>query len=104
MELREYVTENGRRPYTEWLLSLKDVMGRARIHARVDRLARGLLGDCKMVRAGVWELRVHSGPGYRVYFGMENDEVVLLLCGGDKSSQVRDIERAAAYWQDYKQR
>lgn len=103
-ELREYATTNGKSPFSEWLNSLKDVQGRAKIRIRLDRLRLGNRGDCKAVGGGVQELRIDFGPGYRVYFGEDGKTLILLLCGGDKSTQSRDIERAKANWQDYKQR
>jgi putative addiction module killer protein len=68
----------------------------------VRRLESGLYGDCEPVGEGVSELRMFFGPGYRVYFGEDGDDIVILLCGGDKSSQRRDIKAAKAYWKEYK--
>jgi len=76
---------------------------RARIRARIGRLRLGNFGDAKRV-GEVFELRIHVGAGYRVYYGRERDAVVILLCGGDKRSQARDIERAEAYWRDHRSR
>ena len=78
--------------------------GRACIRTRLDRVALGNLGDCEPVGEGVSELRIAFGPGYRVYFAQDGDTIVLLLCGGDKSTQVKDIKRAKEYWADYKER
>lgn len=72
--------------------------------ARVDRLAFGAFGDWKAVGGGVYELRVHVAGGYRIYFGRDGMTVVILLCGGEKRSQSRDIERAKRYWNDYETR
>jgi putative addiction module killer protein len=72
--------------------------------ARVDRLAFGAFGDWRAVGGGVFELRVHFGPGYRVYFGRDGKAVVILLCGGEKRSQSADIRRAKSYWKDYETR
>jgi putative addiction module killer protein len=83
---------------------LRDVQGRARIRVRLDRVRLGNLGDHRSVGAGVQELRIDYGPGYRVYFGTEGQRVVLLLLGGDKSSQPRDIARAREFWQDHQRR
>ena len=80
--------------YAKWLDGLLDVRGRARILARVERLAGGNPGDAKPVGEGVSELRIDYGPGYRVYFKQHGREVVILLAGGDKSSQARDIKTA----------
>jgi len=80
--------------YMAWERRLKDQKAKAAIAARVFRVANGLMGDVSPVGQGVSELRIHVGPGYRVYFQQRGDEVVLLLCGGDKSSQARDIETA----------
>jgi len=77
-----------------WLKKLKDETGRARITARINRLMEGLPGDVAPVGHGVSELRIHYGPGYRVYFHQQGDTLVILLCGGAKGSQSRDIETA----------
>lgn len=80
--------------YLNWERKLRDRKARAIIAARVDRLAFGLAGDSKAVGDGVMEMRIHYGPGYRVYFTRRGSEIVILLCGGDKASQTRDIEAA----------
>jgi len=80
--------------FRSWLKKLKDDTGRARIVARINRLMEGLPGDVAPVGQGVSELRIHYGPGYRVYFHQQGDTLVILLCGGDKGSQSRDIEAA----------
>ena len=103
-EVREYQTTQGRSPLAEWLAGLRDGGTRARIVARLDRLKAGLLGDWKSVGGGVCELRIDHGPGYRVYYGQAGKTLILLLCGGDKSTQAKDIEIANAYWKDYKAR
>lgn len=86
--------------FAAWLASLKDRNARARIHVRLDRLALGLAGDVKPVGSGVSELRVDYGPGYRVYLQAASRELVMLLIGGDKRTQSRDIERAIAMARD----
>lgn len=97
-----YEQENGKSPFLQWLLGLKDVKGRAVVRARLNRIELGNFGDCKGVGAGVQELRITFGPGYRVYFGREGNTVVVLLCGGDKGSQSRDIAKAKLLWEEYK--
>lgn len=97
LEIHEYVTENKRAPYSEWLGSL-DRPVKVRVITRVDRVRRGLLGDCRSVGGGVFELRLDFGSGYRVYFGQQGDAIVVLLCGGDKDSQADDIKKAKGYW------
>ena len=72
-----------------------------RIGARIRRLEAGLYGDCEPVGEGVSELRMFFGPGYRVYFGEEAGNIVILLLGGDKSTQTQDIQTAQAYWKEY---
>jgi putative addiction module killer protein len=96
-----YARDNGKEPFTEWLYGLRDAVSRRRILARVSRLQHGNYGDCAPVGEGVSELRLFFGPGYRVYFGEEGNHLVVLLCGGDKSSQSKDIEQAKAYWKEY---
>jgi putative addiction module killer protein len=102
--LRRYLTESGRDVFGEWLSGLKDVRTRAKIVARLDRLSVGNFGDCKVLRAGLCELRINWGPGYRVYYSQVGKAYVLLLCGGDKSRQASDIKRAMEYLKDYRER
>ena len=80
--------------YFKWEHKLKDQRAKAAIAARVFRLANGLLGDVSPVGQGISELRIHYGPGYRIYFKQNGNEIVILLCGGDKSTQSKDIETA----------
>lgn len=104
MELRYYQTSSFEQPFVEWLNGLHDGQARTRIEARLARVAVGNFGDVEPVGGGVLELRIDWGPGYRVYFGRVRQVVVLLLCGGDKRTQQRDIKRAKAYFEDYKAR
>ena len=101
-EIRVYQTSSGREPFNEWLISIRDIETQARIRARLERLEDGNLGDYQSVGEGVFELRIPFGAGYRIYFGQIDNTIILLLCGGDKSSQRRDIERAKTYWLEYK--
>ena len=94
-------TATGKEPFTEWLNSLRDPTTRRRILKRLLRLEQGNYGDFKPVGEGVNELRFFFGAGYRVYFAEDGDTIVVLLCGGDKSSQRQDILQAQAYWQEY---
>jgi putative addiction module killer protein len=82
------------RPFADWLHSLKDTIGKARIVARLRAAEHGNFGDCEAVGEAVYEMRVHYGPGYRMYFTRKGEVVYLLLAGGDKSTQKRDIKRA----------
>ena len=99
-----YVKENGSVPFNDWLESLRDKKARAKIRTRINRIRLGNLGDCKSVGEGVSELRINFGSGYRVYFAQQGNTIVILLCGGNKSSQNKDIKQAKLYWQDYKRR
>ena len=103
-EIEEYLKPDGKNPFREWLHSLKDINVRARVRVRLNRVRLGNFGDCKPVGEGVHELSITLGPGYRVYFARVRRGVVLLLCGGDKKSQAKDIGKAKDYWQDYKRR
>ena len=80
--------------FESWLAGLRDLEARARITIRIRRLSLGNFGDSKPLGEGVSELRIHHGPGYRIYFVRRGKELVILLCGGDKSDQSRDIARA----------
>jgi putative addiction module killer protein len=80
--------------FSRWLADLRDLRARAKIVARIDRLALGNPGDVAPVGSGISEMRIHYGPGYRVYFAQRGDAIVILLCGGDKSSQSADIATA----------
>ena len=100
--IRNYAKKNGKSPFEDWLRSIRDTSAVARILTRIDRLRFGNFGDCKSVGAGVFELRIHFGPGFRVYFGLIGADLVLLLCGGDKSSQKKDIELSQKYWKEYR--
>ncbi len=95
--VREFLTTEGESPYRRWLDTL-DVQVRARIQARIFRFELGNLGDYKSVGDGVLEARLDFGPGYRVYFGLVGTAVVLLLLGGDKGSQARNIRKAKRHW------
>jgi len=99
MEAKYYKTDD-KCPIEDWLDNLDNSM-RARIISRFRRIENGNLGDHEPVGDGVFELRMHFGPGYRAYYGMEGQTVVILLCGGDKSSQKKDIEIAKELWRDY---
>lgn len=101
-ELLEYISEDGRSPFSEWLLGLRDIQARAIIRKRLNRVRQGNLGVSRPVGDGVFELKVDFGPGYRVYFANDGDAIVVLLCGGDKSSQEADIRKAQEYWAEYR--
>lgn len=87
--------------FRKWRIALKDSRTRAAIASRIDRLAFGLVGDAQPVGQGVSELRIHHGPGYRVYFQRRGNTLVLLLCGGDKRSQAKDIKVALQLANDW---
>ena len=101
--LQFYRTPNGKEPFAEWYDTFRDLNLQSRIDKRLDQMANGNWGDYRSVGAGVFELRFHFGPGYRIYFGEVDNTIVLLLCGGTKSSQTRDIARAKEYWAQYKE-
>ena len=89
--------------FAKWLCELRDMQARARIQMRLDRIERGLFGDVKPVGEGVSELRIDYGPGYRLYFVQRGQVLVILLCGGDKATQARDISAAKAMAADWKE-
>ncbi len=95
-----YHTREGREPFTEWLDHLADRTLNYRIEARIHRIRQGNYGDHKRFQ-GIIELRLHFGKGYRLYCGEEDNRLVVLLAGGDKSSQDNDIKQALEYWRDH---
>jgi len=98
--VRYYLAANLKSPFQRWLLGI-DGEARATVRARLRRIEeQGNYGDCEPVGDGVFELRIHKGPGYRVYFGID-DKAVIILCGGNKDTQSSDIKRSKEYWNDY---
>jgi len=103
--IEHYLTADGQKDiYIDWLRCLRDVQAKVAIIRRVGRIEQGNLGNHRFCRDGVWELRIDVGPGYRVYYGLSGQRLVLLLCGGDKRTQSSDIDRAVNYWQDWQRR
>jgi len=102
--IRIYTDQKGQAPFSKWMKSIKDPVIKARIRARLDRLNLGNYGDHKPVGSGVSELRLAFGSGYRVYYADLDDVIVILLCGGDKSSQEKDIKKAKELWLELKER
>ena len=96
-----YVTDTNKNPFNEWLLSL-DRTARLRIEMRLDRIRTGNFGDYKSLGNGLYELRLFFGPGYRIYYGIVGEKVVLLLGGGQKRGQSRDIKKANEYLEKHK--
>jgi len=103
-QVENYIRPDGSCPFDDWLNSLRDSRARARIRTRIARVRLGNLGECKPVGGSVLELIVDHGPGYRIYIDQAGTKLVILLCGGDKSSQREDIRKAIEYWEDYKNR
>jgi len=99
-----YLTEKEDKPFKEWLDALKDITARQKVRIRLDRVRLGNLAKNRSVGNGVYELKIDYGPGYRVYHGIDKKTIVLLLLGGDKSSQKKDIAQASKYWEDYRRR
>lgn len=100
-EIRIYKTEDGKYPFLNWIDSLKDKKTESIIWLRLERVSLVNFGDCKFIGDGIFELRVDFGPGYRVYFGNDGNQLVIILSGGDKDRQNNDIQKAKRYWQDY---
>jgi len=103
-DLIVYEQGQGQRPYNKWFDSVRDKRMQSRIITRLGQVQAGNFGDCKSVGDRVVELRIDAGPGYRIYCGRSGATIVVLLCGGDKSSQDKDIERAKRFWVDWKRR
>jgi putative addiction module killer protein len=103
LDIRYYLARDGRSPFEGWFASL-DRTARVKVTAAITRLGQGNLSNVKGVGEGVLEYRINFGPGYRVYLGRDGEVLVILLTGGTKKRQQRDIEEATAMWADYKQR
>lgn len=97
-----YETDAGKIPYIDWENHLP-ARDRAIITTRLVRIRKGNLGDCKPIKGtnGVYEFRIDFGPGYRIYYGLKEKKIILLLCGGDKGTQKKDIQKAKIFWDDY---
>ena len=100
-QIELYMTEDGEIPFEDWFDGLRDAKTRARIKARIARLRTGSWGQYKPVGEGVTEFILDFGPGYRIYAGQIGSVILLLLCGGDKSTRLRDIATAKAHWSSY---
>lgn len=98
-----YANKNEREPFSEWFNSLKDRTFRARIRNRISRLELGNFGDYEPVGDGIFELRFFFGPGFRVYFAEYESTIIILLCGGDKKTQNKDILKAKDFWREFKE-
>jgi putative addiction module killer protein len=103
-EIRHYLKNNGKDVFLDWLRTQRDTTAKIAMVRRVNRLERGNFGDHKACRDGVWELRIDVGAGYRLYYAIAGQKIIVLLCGGDKRTQEADIARASEYWQDWKRR
>jgi putative addiction module killer protein len=103
VEVREYLDRDGRSPYAVWFDRLSREAA-AKVTTALVRIHQGNFSNAKGVGAGVYEYRIDSGPGYRIYFGKDGDRLVILVGGGTKKRQQADIGIALARWQDYKQR
>jgi putative addiction module killer protein len=102
-EIIFFEDKRGRKPFFEWLKSLDNSFV-LRIDERLTRLSAGYFGDYKVLQKGIKELRFTFGAGYRIYFAEHGDKVILLLVGGDKKTQRKDITKAIHYWNEYKER
>jgi putative addiction module killer protein len=103
IEVREYQDADGRSPFAQWFTRL-NAQAAAKVTVAITRIGQGHTSNLKGVGGGVIEYRIDFGPGYRVYLGKDGDRLVILLGGGTKKRQKRDIEVALDYWQDYKRR
>lgn len=104
IEIVRYRTKDGQEPFTEWLDGFRDELAKARIAIRLRQVESGNFGDAKPVGEGVSELRIHVGAGYRIYCDASGRNLAILLCGGDKSSQAKDIVKAKSLWTEWKRR
>ena len=102
MEVKIYQDEKGKEPFSNWFNSLRGDQTRARIDNKLGRVRLNNFGDSKALGDGLYELRLHFGPGYRLYYGKTKKSLIVLLTGSDKARQAKAIKKAKQYWQDYK--
>src|SRR3990167_4692117 len=103
IRIKQYVSTDGHSPFDKWFLGLNSVAA-AKITKAIYKLELGNFSNVEGVGSGVYEQKIHFGPGYRIYFGKDGNEIIILLCGGTKKRQSNDIVEAIEFWQDYKRR
>ncbi len=105
-EIEEYVASNGKSPFAEWLLGLKDERAQAKIRARLNRASFGNFGDWKILKGtkNIFEMREHHSPGYRIFYTFAGRKIILLLAGSTKKDQAKTIRKAKDYLADYERR
>lgn len=102
INIKIYKDQRGQEPFKKWTQRFKNKKIKARIYNRLTRVRLGNFGDYKNIGQGLFELRLHFGPGYRIYYGKIDKEIILLLAGGIKAKQNKDIKKAKQYWQEFK--
>ncbi len=103
-EAEYYLTDKGKVPFQEWLDAIKNAEVHGIVLQRIDRAEDGNFGDWKPLKGGIYDMRIHLSPGYRIYFALEGRRLIILLLGGEKRNQKRNIGKAKEYWEDYKNR
>jgi len=102
INIKIYKDERGCEPFKKWVSDFKNKTTKARIYNRLKRIRLGNFGDYKNIGQGLFELRLHFGPGYRIYYGKLGRQIILLLAGGTKAKQTKDIKKAKLYWHYFK--
>jgi putative addiction module killer protein len=102
--IRRYITAKGRDLFQDWFEALRDPVAKKAVVRRLNRVELGNFGDHKFCGQGVWELRIDVGAGYRIYYALSGQKIILLLCAGDKRTQQADIDCACTYWHDWQGR
>jgi putative addiction module killer protein len=103
-EICHYLSQNENDIFMQWRRQLRDTSAKIAVDRRINRMELGNFGDHKFCRDGVWELRIDAGQGYRIYYAIAGNKLILLLCGGGKRTQSADIGRACEYWLDWQGR
>jgi len=102
IEIEIFGNSNGKEPFTEWFNNLRDTIARIKIRQRLDRMTKGNFGDVESIGEGVSEAKIDYGPGYRIYFAHLGKKKILILYGGDKSTQKKDIKKSHEYYKEFK--